>query len=102
MNSLEIGDQAAAVVAVAPRVTLADIEAKIVREQSTVFDGVLTVVVLTLENGWTVTGESACASPENFNAEVGLRFAREQAIEKVWPLEGYLLRQRLHEAARVG
>lgn len=60
--------------------------------------GLLTVCVLVLKNGFTVTGESACASPENFNAELGRKIARQKAVEKIWPLEGYLLRQRLHEA----
>ncbi len=60
--------------------------------------GLLTFCVLTLDNGFTVTGESACASPENFNAEIGRKIARENAVEKIWLLEGYLLKQRLHEA----
>lgn len=59
--------------------------------------GLLTFCVLVLKNGFTVTGESACASPANFNADIGRRIARENAVEKVWLLEGYLLRQRLHE-----
>lgn len=58
----------------------------------------LTFCVLTLRNGFTVTGESACASPENFNAEIGVRIARENAREKIWMLEGYLLRERLNAA----
>lgn len=45
----------------------------------------------------TVIGESACASPENFNAELGHKIARANAVQKIWPLEGYLLRQRLHD-----
>lgn len=58
----------------------------------------LTICVLVLRNGFTVTGESACASPENFNAERGRKVAREHAKQKIWPLEGYLLKQMLHEA----
>jgi len=57
----------------------------------------LTFCILTLENGFTVTGESACASPENFNAEIGRKIARENARNKIWMLEGYLLKQRLFE-----
>lgn len=60
----------------------------------------LTFCVLTLRNGFTVTGESACASPENYNAEIGRRIARENAISKVWPLMGYSLKQSLHEERR--
>lgn len=57
----------------------------------------LTFCVLVLRNGFTVTGESACASPENFDAEIGRKIARENAVQKIWMLEGYLLKQRLSE-----
>lgn len=57
----------------------------------------LTIGVCVLKNGFTVIGTSACASPENFNAEIGNRIALSNAREKVWGLEGYLLRERLHE-----
>ncbi|MBG0642159.1 hypothetical protein I4P28_07255 [Enterobacter kobei] len=57
----------------------------------------LTICVLTLKNGFTVTGESACASPENFDAEIGRKIARENAVNKIWMLEGYLLKQKLSE-----
>lgn len=59
----------------------------------------LTFCVLVLQNGFTVTGESACASPENFDPEIGHMIARQNAVQKIWPLEGYLLKQRLHEQA---
>jgi hypothetical protein len=55
----------------------------------------LTFCVLVLRNGFTVTGESACASPENFNAEIGRKVARANAVAKVWPLMGYALKSRL-------
>lgn len=100
----------------APRVTPADIEAAIVDEAYfTAQDGVygatvqtgatrqyiaghqlLTFCVLTLRNGFTVTGESACASPENFDAEIGRKVARQNAVQKIWPLEGYLLKEQLN------
>lgn len=103
----------------APRITPADIEATIVSEwYFTAGDGVagatgvypnhghpgqplalLTFCVLVLRNGFTVTGESACASPENFDAEIGRKIARQNAVAKIWPLEGYALKQRLHDAA---
>ena len=57
--------------------------------------GLLTFCVLVLRNGFTVTGESACASPENFDAEIGRKVARQNAINKVWPLMGYELRSKL-------
>jgi hypothetical protein len=82
----------------APRVTPAQIDAVIAREQYHVFDGSqLTVCCLTLANGFTVVGESACASPENFNAQLGREIAFKKAYEKIWALEGYLLKQRLHD-----
>ena len=56
--------------------------------------GLLTFCVLVLRNGFTVTGESACASPENFNAEIGRKIARQNAIQKVWPLMGYAIKGR--------
>lgn len=58
----------------------------------------LTFCIIVLKNGFTVTGESACASPENFNSEIGRKIARENARNKIWQLEGYLLKQRLHES----
>ena len=83
----------------APRLTPEHIEAQIVNAHFYVPPGTcLTLCVLTLRNGFTVTGESACASPENFNAEIGARIARENAREKIWMLEGYLLRERLNAA----
>lgn len=55
----------------------------------------LTFCVLVLQNGFTVTGESACASPENFDAEIGRKIARENAVNKMWPLMGYALKSEL-------
>ena len=60
----------------------------------------LTFCVLVLKNGFTVTGESACASPENFDAEIGRQIARQNAEQKIWPLEGYLLKDRLDRQAK--
>lgn len=98
---------------VAPRVTPADIQASIKSEHYfTAKDGVtaipyqsilpipeslglLTFCVLVLHNGFTVTGESACASPENFDAELGRKIARRNAEAKIWPLLGYELRSKL-------
>lgn len=83
----------------AARVTPQQIDAKIKSEEFHVFGGVLTVCVLTLQNGFTVTGESACASPENFNEGLGRNIARTNARGKIWALEGYLLRERLSVGA---
>ena len=98
-----------------PRVTPADIEAEIASEHYftaeqgafAAFDppagadvvpptlSLLTFCVLVLRNGFTVTGESYCASPENFDAEIGRKIARQNAIRKVWPLMEYALKERL-------
>ena len=85
----------------APRLTPAGIDAVIADERYHMFPGTtLTVCVLVLRNGFTVLGESAAASPENFDAEVGRKIARENARQKIWMLEGYLLRERLFETER--
>ncbi len=81
---------------VAPRVTPQRIDEVIVKEDYHVFPGTsLTVCCLMLKNGYTVTGESACASPENFNVELGREIARTNAKQKIWALEGYALREQL-------
>lgn len=104
----------------AARITPADIEANIASEHYfTAEDGfigchglngvnpanplpaalsLLTFCVLVLKNGFTVTGESACASPENFDAEIGRKIARQNATQKIWPLMGYELRSQLAAA----
>ena len=101
----------------APRVTPTDLEANIASEHYfTAAEGnnasslppevqppapsnhplnLLTFCVLVLRNGFTVTGESACASPANFDAELGRKIARQNAVAKVWPLMGYELKCRL-------
>ena len=101
-----------------PRVTPDDIEANIAAEvYFTAADGVrgaggvpinayaytspalglLTFCVLVLNNGFTVTGESACASPENFDADIGRKIARQNAVAKMWPLMGYALKNDIHK-----
>lgn len=82
----------------APRLTPDLINAVIAKEDFHVFEGSqLTVCCLTLQNGFTVTGESACVSPENFDAEIGRTIARNNARDKIWALEGYLLKSKLSE-----
>ena len=58
---------------------------------------VLTVCVITLKNGFTVTGESACVSPANYNQEIGESIAFKNAREKIWLLEGYRLQCELNK-----
>ncbi|WP_417216567.1 Gp49 family protein [Alcanivorax sp.] len=83
----------------APRLTPDLIDATIVGEDYHIFPGTtVTVCCLTLRNGFTVIGESACASPENFNPELGQKIARDNARNKIWQLEGYALRERLSAA----
>ena len=119
MNDQQIEQEIQAKGLTAPRVTPADIEANIVcAYYFTAENGVrgmafaesrdgyrdievplelnlLTFCVLVLRNGFTVTGESACASPENFDAEIGRNIARQNAVQKIWPLMGYELRSKL-------
>ena len=84
----------------APRVTLEHVNACIVGETYTVLpSGKVMVCELTLANGFTVRGEAAAVSRENFNHEIGQRVSRERAVQQVWLVEGYLLQQRLFEAS---
>ena len=80
----------------APRLTPTLIDETIVSEQYHVFPGTtMTVCALSLRNGYIVTGESAAASPENFDQAIGRKIARDNARNKIWALEGYLLREKL-------
>ncbi len=82
----------------APRLTPYVIDAAIKRTQYHVFEGSqLTVCCITLNNGFTVTGESARVSPENFNADIGEEVSFKNARDKIWQLEGYRLKQMLYE-----
>lgn len=85
-------------ITVAPRVTLDEVLGSIVKTEY-VYTGTLTFCVLTLKNGWTVTGESACASPENYNKDIGDRLAKEQATGKIWGFLGFLLKEKLYQAS---
>ncbi|MFO1421170.1 MAG: Gp49 family protein [Candidatus Competibacteraceae bacterium] len=101
MNEQEIEAEIQAKGLNAPRISLAQIEATIVGEEYHVFPGTaLTVCCLKLRNGFTVTGESAPVSAENFDAELGRKIARMRARERIWALEGYALAERLAEADR--
>jgi len=83
----------------APRLTPDKIDATIVGEEYHVFPGTtMTVCALKLRNGYVVIGESAAASPENFDAAIGRRIARDNARNKIWALEGYVLRNNLAAA----
>lgn len=96
MNSLEVSEAESAAVAVAPRVTLESMVAKIKNEVYWQPHGTcLTLCVIEMQNGFFVVGESAPASPANFDADLGKKFAYENAIRQLWKLEGYALRDRL-------
>ena len=85
----------------APRLTPKLIDDAIVGEYYHIVPNTtLTLCVLTLENGFTTTGESAAVSMENFDKEIGRKVARENAREKVWALEGYLLKEKLYRAGK--
>lgn len=115
--SIEQSDAEAAAVAVAPRVSLADIEAAIAGEYYMTGDHFiaghlgpgmdantkrdaelarpLTICLMVMKNGYTVIGKSAPVSPANFNVALGRKFAREDCIRQLWPLLGYHLRSQL-------
>ena len=118
-SSLEVTDKASAAVAVAPRVRLADIEAAIADRFDLNGAGILamrpypvsdaaktsmptfSVCILVMKNGFIVVGKSAPASPENYNAELGTRFAYEDAVRQLWPLMGFALRETLYAGSDV-
>lgn len=112
MNVEAIEQEAVDVAIPGPRVTPGDIEGDIATEwYFTAGDGVegatggdmdyspelrwITFCVLVLRNGFTVTGESACVRLEDFDADLGCLIARRNAVDKVWPLMGYALKDRL-------
>ena len=83
----------------APRLSPADIDDVIVGENYYVFPNTtFTVCLLTLMNGFNVSGESAAASLENFDVEIGRKIAKDNARNKIWSLEGYLLKQKIFES----
>lgn len=55
----------------------------------------LSLCILVMESGFVIVGKSAPASAANFNRELGKKFAYEDAIRQLWPLEGYALREKL-------
>lgn len=108
MSSLQASDAEAAKHAVAPRVTLSDIEGAIaarydIPATKAIGPGapahksldVLSICLVVMNNGFTIVGKSAPASPENFNAEFGRKLAYEDCIRQLWPLMGYALRDQL-------
>jgi hypothetical protein len=79
-------------------ITRESILAKIVKETYIMIPGTTkTICSLDLQNGYNVTGESACVDPDNFNEEIGNHWAKEDAIKKIWVLEGYLLKEKLFQ-----
>lgn len=94
-ETLKATEAESAANATAPRVTLESMEAKIEHETYILHEGILTLCILKMQNGFYVVGESAPASPANFSAELGRKFAYENAIRQLWKLEGYSLRDRL-------
>ncbi len=97
MNDDTIEQEIVAKNLTAPRLTPYGIEMAISGEEYSVFSGRLTVCVLTLRNGFLVTGESSCVSVENFDADLGRKIARDNAKNKVWELEGYALKERIYK-----
>jgi len=87
----------------APRIVPQRIDDVIIDETYYIFPNTtVTVCLLTLENGFNVIGESACASPENFDEDIGRKVAKNDAKSKIWNLEGYLLKEILHNRKKDG
>lgn len=85
-----------------PRITEEHIERKIVRTLYHLFpDTEVTICCLILENGYSVTGMSACVSPENFDTDLGKKIAYDKALQEIWGLEAYLLKERLSDGITV-
>ena len=83
----------------APKITQEHVEACIVETHYHRWPGTTLIsCMLVLRNGFTVTGEAACASPENFDEEIGQTYALRAAQQKIWGLEAYLLREQLSQA----
>ena len=81
------------------RVTIEDIEHEIADESYHHFDGTtVTVCLLILKNGFTVVGKSACCSMKNFDEQKGREYAREDAVNQMWTLLGFRLRDELSKA----
>lgn len=79
----------------APRVTKESIEQKITRVDF-VRHETLTICIITMMSGFKEIGRAAPADPANYDAQVGERYAYEDAFRKLWHLEGYLLCEKLH------
>jgi len=83
----------------APKVTKDGITAKI-KDVKYIHEDLLTICIITMQNGFMVNGQSAPASPDNYDQEVGMTYAYENAFKQLWVLEGYLLKDQLSTAPR--
>lgn len=98
-------DEAKAVVATktAPRITEESIKAKIAEVEYLMpeiindwdSDDMTTICKVRMVNGFVFIGHSTPASKANFDAEVGKRYAYDNAFKQIWTHEGYLLRELL-------
>jgi hypothetical protein len=98
LSSVRITDEESAAVQKTPhRVSLDSILAKIVHEdyEHPARHPHMTLCILTTDNGYIVIGKSVPADPDNYDEGLGKKFAKEDAIRQLWPLEAYLLRERL-------
>ena len=95
MNHKDIDKEVLEKGLIAPRITTDYLESLIVKEDYHVFSDTTTVCALTLKNGYVVIGHSACASKENFDQELGRKISRSRAFDNIWPLEGYILKEKL-------
>lgn len=101
MNEMEVEAEIQRKNLNAPRLNPSIIDSLIVKEYYHIFPGtVMTICALELRNGFMVVGESAPASPQNFDEELGRKIARDNARAKIWALEGYHLRYQLGQQAK--
>lgn len=97
-SSLQVTDEAAAAVQKTPhRVSLDSIMSKVEHTDYINPDRHphMTICLITMENGFVLVGKSTPADPQNFDAELGKKFAKDDALRHAWPLEAYLLLERM-------
>lgn len=82
-----------------PKVTRESIEARIKAVDYFHIGLNVTICSITMVNGFSIRGESACVDPRNFDADIGKALAYKDAFSKIWAFEGYLLAER-HAAER--
>jgi Phage protein (N4 Gp49/phage Sf6 gene 66) family len=80
------------------KITRERIESRIDKVRYSIIpDTTTTICAITMINGFVVTSSSACIDPAAFDRKTGEEIAYENALEKIWDLEGYLLKERIYQ-----